>query len=175
MTPVNPDLRCTDQITSKSTFPYSVEGFELTDIKLPLLDGNPLERTFWFELFQSALGNNPKLTDAKQITNLQSLCVIKAKNVVESYRTTSSQYIQIIEELIRRCGNPEIIVAAFTRELETFVRLHVNKPQMFIRFAAFLRKLVNNFELNNYTSDLNSCNLARFARSNFPPAVLFKW
>ena len=60
------------------------------------------------------------LTDVEKITYLQSLCVDKAKNVVESYDANSSQYIQAIEELMRRCGNPKFVVAAFTRELENF-------------------------------------------------------
>ena len=59
---------------------------------------------------------------------LQSLCVGKAKNVVESYGTNSSQFIQAVEELIRRCGNPNCVVAAVTRELENFVQLNVNEP-----------------------------------------------
>ena len=64
-----------------------------------MFDGNPLEWNNWFELFQTAIGNNPKLTDEEKITYLQSLCVYKAKNVEESYGTNSSQYIQAIEEL----------------------------------------------------------------------------
>ena len=171
MTPVNHDLRCTDQSTSNSAFHYSLKGFKLPDIKLPKFDGNPLEWNNWFELFQTAIGNNTKLTDVEKITYLQSLCVDKAKNVVECYDKNSSQYIQAKEELIRRCGNPKFVVAAFTRELKKNLS---DEPQTFVRFAAFLRKLVHNFELNNYTSELKSSNLTRLARSKLPPAVLFK-
>ena len=155
VTPVNHDLRFTDQSTSNNAFHYSLKGFKLPDIMLPKFDGNQLE---WNNWFQTAIGNNPNLTDVEKIIYLQSLCVDKAKNVVESYGTNSLQYIQAIEELIRRCGNPKFVVEAFNRELENFEQLHVNEPQTFVTFAAFLRKLVHNFEINNYTSDLNSSN-----------------
>ena len=115
MTPVNHDLRCTDQSTSNNAFYYSLKGFKSPDIKLPKFDDNPFEWNNWFELFQTAMGNNPKLTDVGKITYLQYMCVDKTKNVVESYGTNSSQYIQAIEELIRRCGDPKFVVAAFTR------------------------------------------------------------
>ena len=145
VTPVNHGFRCTDQRRSNNAFHYSLKGFKLPCIKLPKFDGNPLEWNNWFELSQTARGNNPKLTDVEKLLYLQSLCVDKAKNVVDRYGTNSSQYIQAIEELIRRCGNPKFVVAAFTRELENFERLHVNEPQTFVRFAAFLRKLMHNF------------------------------
>ena len=61
---------------------------------------------------------------------------------------------------------------------EKIKRLHVIEPQTFVKFALFLLfllKLVQIFHLNNYTSDLNSNNLTRLARSKFPAAVLFKW
>ena len=73
---------------------------------------------------------------------------ITPKNVVESYETSSSQNIQITEELMRRCGNPKFVVAVFSKELENFQQLHFNEPQILIRLAAFLRKLAHNFELN---------------------------
>ena len=36
----------------------SLKGFKLPDIKLQNFDGNPLEWNNWFELFQTAIGNN---------------------------------------------------------------------------------------------------------------------
>ena len=74
---------------------------------------------------------------------------------------------------MRRCGNPKFVVAVFTKELENFQQLHFNEPQIFIRLAAFLRKLVHNFELNKYKSLMNSSNITRIARSKLPPAVVF--
>ena len=41
---------------------YSSKGFKLPDIKLQKFDGNPLEWNNWFELFQTAIGNNPRLS-----------------------------------------------------------------------------------------------------------------
>ena len=74
---------------------------------------------------------------------------------------------------MRRCGNPKFVVAVFTKELELFQQLHFNEPQKFIKLAAFLRKLVHNFELNKYKSLMNSSNITRIARSKLPPAVVF--
>ena len=63
VTPLNHGLRCTNQNRSNNTFRYSLKGFKLADIKLPKFDGNPLERKNMFEQFQTAIRNNPKLTD----------------------------------------------------------------------------------------------------------------
>ena len=51
----------------------------------------------------------------------------------------------------------------------------LSEPQGFIRYPAFLRKLIHNFELNGYTVDLNSSNLTRLARSKLPVSLLMKW
>ena len=76
---------------------------------------------------------------------------------------------------MRRYGNPKYVVSAFIRELEKFDKLILSEPQGFIRYAAFLRKLTHNFELNGYTADLNSSNLTRVARSKLPVSLLMKW
>ena len=111
----------------------------------------------WFELFETAIGNIPKLTDKeKKITKLQSPCVDKTKNFVGSYDTISSHQTQAIFELIHRCGNLKLIVAAFNKRPENFERLNANEPQIIVKFTAFLRKLVHSSELNNLTSDLSS-------------------
>ena len=100
----------------------------------------------------------------------------KTKNVMWSYGTSSSQYTQAKEELNSRFGNPNFVVAAFTRELENFEQLHVQEPQRFVRFVAFQRKLVHSFKLNTNTSDLNSSNLNRLACSNGKnPAYITGW
>ena len=52
-----------------------------------MFDGNQLEWKCWFELFQTAKKNNLKLTDVEQLTYVQTMCVDKAKNIVESYGT----------------------------------------------------------------------------------------
>ena len=119
-------------------------------------DGNPLEWNNWFELFQTAIGNNPRLISVEKITYLQSLCTDNAKSLIESYGTNSSQYEQAILKLVRRYGNPKYVVSAFIRELEKFDQLILSEPQGFIRYSAFLRKLIHNFELSGYTADLNS-------------------
>ena len=75
---------------------------------------------------------------------------------------------------MRRCGNPKFVVAVFTKELEIFQKMHFNEPQMFVRLAAFLRKLVHIFEPNKNKSLMNSSNLSRRARSKLPPAIVFK-
>ena len=93
---------------------------------------------------------------------------------MESYGTTSSQYTQVIEEVIRKCGFSNFFDAAFSWQLEKIVQLHVNEHQTFVRFAVFLRMLVHKSELNNYTPDLNSSNLIQLFRSKLHPAVLFK-
>ena len=92
---------------------------------------------------------------------------------MESYGANSLQYTQAKDELVGRCDNRKIDVAAFARELENVARLHVIEPQNFVRFAAFLRELAHNFDLNNYISHLNSSFLTRLDRSKLPPAGLF--
>ena len=51
----------------------------------------------------------------------------------------------------------------------------MNLKCMLARFAAFLRKLLCNLELNNYLSDLNLSNLTRLFCCKLLPAVSFKW
>ena len=67
------------------------------------------------------------------------------------------------------------MVSAISRELEKFDKLILSEPQGFIRYAAFLRKLIHNFEVNGYTADLNSSKLTRLARSKLPVSLLMKW
>ena len=83
----------TNHATSHATtaINYSLKGFKLTDIKLQKFDGNPLEWNNWFELFQNAIGKNPRLSPVEKITYLQSLCTDNAKSLIESYGTNSSQ------------------------------------------------------------------------------------
>ena len=173
----NEQRQITNHTTSHPTtaINYSLKGFKLPDIKLQKFDGNPLEWNNWFELFQTAIGNNPRLSPVEKITYLQSLCTDNAKSLIESYGTNSSQYEQAIIELVRRYGNPKYVVSAFIRELEKFDKLILSEPQGFIRYAAFLRKLIHNFDLNGYTADLNSSNLTRLARSKLPVTLLMKW
>ena len=102
------------------------------------------------------------------------MCFDKTKNAVESYGTKSLQYIQAIEVLLRRWGNRKFVFAAFARNLEKFEQMLVNEHQVFVNFAAFLREMVHNFGINNYTSGLKSSNLTRLDRSKLPPTVLFK-
>ena len=64
---------------------------------------------------------------------------------------------------------------AFIRELKTFDKLLLSEPQDFNRYAAFLHKLIQKFELNGYTADLYSGNLIRFARWKLPVGLLLKW
>ena len=75
---------------------------------------------------------------------LAPLCNDNAKFLLESYGTNSSQYEQAILELVRRYGNPKYVVSAFNRELEKFDILIISEPWGFIRYAAFLRKLIHN-------------------------------
>ena len=173
----NEQRQVTNHATSHPTsaINYSLKGFKLADVKLQKFDGNPLEWNNWFEFFQTAIGNNPRLVPVEKITYLQSLCTDNAKSLIESYGTNSSQYEQAILELVRRHGNPKYVVSAFIRELEKFDKLIPSEPQGFIRYAAFLRKLIHNFELNGYTADLNSSNLTRLARSKLPVSLLMKW
>ena len=107
---------------------YSLKGLKMPDTKLKMLDGNPLEWNNWFELFQTAIGNNPRLSPVEKITYLQSLCNDNAKSLLESYGTISSQYEQAILELARRYGNPKYVVSAFIRELEKFDILIISEP-----------------------------------------------
>ena len=151
-----------------------MKGFKLPDIKLQKFDGNPLEWNNWFELLQTAIGNNQRLSPVAKITYLPSLCTDSAKFLIENYTTKSSQYEHAILELVRKYVNPEYVVSALIRELEKFDKLILSEPQGFIRYAAFLRKLIHNSELNGYTVDLSSSNLARLARSKLPVCLLMK-
>ena len=172
----NEQRQVTNHATSHPTNAInSLKGFKLPNIKLQKFDGNPLEWNIWFELFQTAIGNNPRLSPVEKITYLQSLCTDNAKSLIESYGTNSSQYEQAILELVRRYGNPKYVMSAFIRELEKFDKLTLSEQQGFIRHAAFVRKLIHNFELNGYTADLNSSNLTRLARSKLPVSLLMKW
>ena len=65
-------------------------------------------------------------------------------------------------------------MSAFIRESENFNKMILNEPQVFIRYPAFLRKLIHNFELNGYTADQISSNLNRLARSKLPRSLLIK-
>ena len=51
-------------------------------------------------------------------------------------------------------------MSAFFRELAKFDKLIESEPQGFIEYAAFLRKLIHNFDFNGYTAELNSSDLA---------------
>ena len=133
---------------------------KIPDIKLQKFNGNPLDWNNWFELFQTAVGNNPRLSAVEKITYLQSLCADNAKTLMKSYGTNSSQLEQTILELVRRYGNPKYAVLAFIRALEEFDKLILCEPQAFDRYAAFLRNLTHNFELNGYTAHLISSKLS---------------
>ena len=173
----NEQRQVTNHATSHTTtaINYSLNRFKLPDIKLQKFDGNPLEWNNWFELFQTAIGNNPRLSPVEKNTCLQTLCTDNAKVLIESYGTNSSQYEEAILELVLRYGNPKYVVSAFIRELEKFDKLILSEPQGFIRYAAFPRKLIHNFELNGYIADLNSSNLTRLARSKLSLSLLMKW
>ena len=67
------------------------------------------------------------------------------------------------------------MVSAFIRELGKFDKLKLSEPQGFISYAAFIRKLSHNFEVNGYTADPNSSNLTRIAGSKLPVSLLMKW
>ena len=172
----NEQRQVTNHATSHPTtaINYSLKGFKVPDIRQQKFDGNPLEWNNWFELFQTAIDNNPHLSPVEKITYLQSLCSDNAKYLIEN-GINSSQYEQAILEIVRRYGNPKYVVSAFIRELEKFEKLILSKPQGFIRYAAFLRKLIHNFELNGYTADLIFSNLTRLARSKLPVSIIMKW
>ena len=51
----------------------------------------------------------------------------------------------------------------------------MRNPNTFVKYSAFLRKVVHNFQANNYEVDLASSNLSRIARNNLPPCVVMKW
>ena len=56
----NDQRQVTNHATSHPTTAINctLKGFKMPDIKLQELDGNPLEWNNWFELFQTAIGNN---------------------------------------------------------------------------------------------------------------------
>ena len=99
-----------------------MKGFKLPDIRLSKFDGNALEWNNWVELYQTAIGKNPRISPVEKITYLQILCTGSAKILIDSYGTNSSQYDQAIEELIRRFGNPKFIVAAYIKQLDIRLR-----------------------------------------------------
>ena len=152
-----------------------MKGFKLPDIRLSKFDGNALEWNNWVELYQRAIGKNPRISPVEKITYLQTLCTGSAKILIDSYGTNSSQYDQAIEELIRRFGNPKFIVAAYIKQLEDSERPHLRDSLSFVINWTFLRKLVHNFEANGQTFDLGSTNLSRIARSKLSSTVLMKW
>ena len=138
---------------------YSLKGFKLPDIRLSKFDGNPLERNNWFELYQTAIGKNPRISPVEKITYLQTLCTGSAKSLIESSGTNSSQYDQANEELIRSFGNPKFIVAAYIEQIEDFEHPHLRNPLSFVRYSTCLRTLVHNFEANgHFQSRINKCN-----------------
>ena len=70
------------QVTNHATtaINYSLKGFNLPDIKLQKFDGNPLEWNNWFELFQTAIDNNPRLTPLKKLLTCIHYAVIMLNN-----------------------------------------------------------------------------------------------
>ena len=90
---------------------------------------------------------------------------------MKSYGANSSHCEQAILELVRRYGNPTNVVSAFTKELETLI---LSKPQGFIRYTAFLQKLIHNSNSTATPASLNSqrLHLTRLARSNLAQCPL---
>ena len=117
-------------------------------------DGNALDCNNWFELYQTSIGKNPRISPMQKITYLQTLFTGSAKILLESYGADSSQYGQAIEELIRRFGNSKFIVAAYIKQLEDFERANPRNLLSFVRYLNFLRKLVYNFQAKGHTSKL---------------------
>ena len=163
-----PSARTSHQLCERSPF-------ELPDIKLDCLDGNPMLWPDWFAMFQSAIDSILWLSESEKHTYLQTLVSGSTKKAIGFYGCNPQFYKTAVDELCRRFGHPKHVVKSFLSELQKFPAPHLSSPSSSISFSAFLRKLVRTFKNLQFDSDLRSSFLLETAVAKLPAAVHMKW
>ena len=89
----------------------------LPKLTLPMFTGNPLKwQTFW-DTFKTAVHSNNSLSDVQKFTYLKAQLSGEAANSIEGLPLTESNYMQALNILEERFGQPHKIINAHMQAL----------------------------------------------------------
>jgi len=96
-----------DSITSSAAAEVKVL---LPKIKLEAFDGNPLNWISFWDQFKSAVHERAELSNINKFSHLRSLLSETPASIISGLSLTNDNYLQAVELLNERYGNPQVLI-----------------------------------------------------------------
>jgi hypothetical protein len=85
---------------------------KLPDLEIGKFDSDPMNWDGFWDIFSSAVHDNPDLSDIERFTYLRQYLVGEAFDIADGYRLTAGNYASVIDALKERFGNPQLAIFA---------------------------------------------------------------
>ena len=90
---------------------------KLPKISLPRFSGNPLKWSGFWDSFNSAVHNNPELSEVEKFNYLRSLLEGSAHDAIAGLMLSSTNYKEAIKILNKRFGDKQVIISKHMESL----------------------------------------------------------
>ena len=96
---------------------HHVNETKLPKLSLPLFSGNVVEYQGFWDSFNAAVHENPKLENITKFNYLKSVLKGQALSAVSGLALTSSNYNEAVEILKRRYGNKQLLISTHMEKI----------------------------------------------------------
>ena len=82
---------------------------------------------------------------------------------------------EVLQQLIRKTGNPQLIVSAYLTQIKQWPKLRIGDPNHFISIAFFFRCMAQTFQLHHFQSDIEATPVVKSPGDKLKPPMLIRW
>ena len=141
-------------IVSNARDDYFIRS-SLPKLKLAEFSGDPLEWSEWSQLFQATV-HAANMDDSVKMNHLKTMVTGKAKEAIAGLGYTAEMYNVAWNVLVRNFGQPQMVVNAQLKRINSFPPMKPYDGAALIKFARIVSSCVNVLTQFNYVGDLNS-------------------